>query len=583
MLPVVRYIPFVRSLSFFVKLLKRIAFCSALLTRWMFEYILLNRNRRGNVLAAGTTKGTIVLWCFDTRTFVREFRNNDSEERRRRKEHVFLHQSPALEEEEEEEEEVSFPIRCLCWRRDNRKIAAGDANGHVLIWDVLTGDLETRMTDIGTLNNIEFTKDFKALLFSPAGFKAPMFRAISKRSGTMWPDTVVPLPEGSVDEADVHGCPAILTRSGNFCVYATTGGGLCVARLKEDGEGAQMRRGWKLVQTIELVAKDAKMVKRLELSRDGKTLLVVSFSKCIVAFDVVGDVEDKKRNKEKEVLKNDDNNNDDTSLLETVLKNRRQFENEHSQSSWESACVAFDNKFVYAASSTASHEVHCWNLKTLELTRVLEGPNEAKGLIRSCYHPKRPLMIGVGANGIMYVWAKVYEESWTAFQPDFQELKENREYIEREDEFDIKDEEENIDGTRKEKKPNVTYLDDASSLTFADLKLWDTDLSAYWTDADEDVMHDLPVEVIVDYELQAKMEEKKKKWERKQALKAEKKKKEAEEKETEKNGGKGKEREDDVDENTKKQKMDDAKNEGTDDAAKMEEDNINDDDKEKDR
>ena len=49
-------------------------------------------------------------------------------------------QSSAVEEEEEEEEEeVSFPIRCLCWRRDNRKIAAGDANGHVLIWDVLTG------------------------------------------------------------------------------------------------------------------------------------------------------------------------------------------------------------------------------------------------------------------------------------------------------------------------------------------------------------------------------------------------------------------------------------------------------------
>ena len=542
-----------------------------------------NRNRRGNVLAAGTTKGTIVLWCFDTRAVVREFRNNNhSEERRRRRKENSPQSAAVGEEEEEEEEEVSFPIRCLCWRRDNRKIAAGDANGHVLIWDVLSGELETRMTDIGTLNNIEFTKDFKALLFSPAGFKAPMFRAISKRSGTMWPDTVVPLPEGSVDEADVHGCPAILTRSGNFCVYATTGGGLCVARLKEDGEGAQMRRGWKLVQTIELVEKDAKMVKRLELSRDGKTLLVVSFSKCIVAFDVVGDVEDKKRNKEKEDL-NDDNNNDDTSLETTVLKNRRQFENEHSQSSWESACVAFDNKFVYAASSTASHEVHCWNLKTLELTRVLEGPNEAKGLIRSCYHPKRPLMIGVGANGIMYVWAKVYEESWTAFQPDFQELKENREYIEREDEFDIKDEEENNDGTRKEKKPNVTYLDDASSLTFADLKLWDTDLSAYWTDADEDVMHDLPVEVIVDYELQAQMEEKKKKWERKQALKAEKKKKEAEEKETEKNGGKGKEREDDGDENAKKQKMDDAKNEGRDGAAKMEEDDINDDDKEKDR
>ncbi len=64
---------------------------------------------------------------------------------------------------------------------------------------------------------------------------------------------------------------------------------------------------------------------------------------------------------------------------------------------------------------------------------------------------------------------------------------------------------------------------------------------------------------------------------------AEKKKKEAEEKEKEKNGGKGKEREDDGDENAKKQKMDDAKNEGRDGAAKMEEDDINDYDKEKDR
>ena len=62
-----------------------------------------------------------------------------------------------------------------------------------------------------------------------------------------------------------------------------------------------MRRGWKLVQTIELVAKDAKMVKRLELSRDGKTLLVVSFSKCIAAFDVVGDVEDKNGIKRKKI------------------------------------------------------------------------------------------------------------------------------------------------------------------------------------------------------------------------------------------------------------------------------------------
>ena len=42
----------------------------------------------------------------------------------------------------------------------------------------------------------------------------------------------------------------------------------------------------------------------------------------------------------------------------------------------------------------------------------------------------------------IYLWAPIYRENWSAFAPDFEELEENREYVEREDEFDINEREE---------------------------------------------------------------------------------------------------------------------------------------------
>ena len=44
----------------------------------------------------------------------------------------------------------------------------------------------------------------------------------------------------------------------------------------------------------------------------------------------------------------------------------------------------------------------------------------------------------------IYLWAPIYRENWSAFAPDFEELEENREYVEREDEFDINEREEDL-------------------------------------------------------------------------------------------------------------------------------------------
>ncbi len=47
-------------------------------------------------------------------------------------------------------------------------------------------------------------------------------------------------------------------------------------------------------------------------------------------------------------------------------------------------------------------------------------------------------------SGVIYLWAKDYTENWSAFAPDFKELEENEEYVEREDEFDIMPETEKV-------------------------------------------------------------------------------------------------------------------------------------------
>jgi len=54
------------------------------------------------------------------------------------------------------------------------------------------------------------------------------------------------------------------------------------------------------------------------------------------------------------------------------------------------------------------------------------------------WHPFRPFVAASGVDsGRVYLWSVVAPQRWSALAPDFAEVEENVEYVEREDEFDI--------------------------------------------------------------------------------------------------------------------------------------------------
>lgn len=56
----------------------------------------------------------------------------------------------------------------------------------------------------------------------------------------------------------------------------------------------------------------------------------------------------------------------------------------------------------------------------------------------SQWHPFRPFVAAVGVDsGRVWLWSILQPQRWSALAPDFLEVEENVEYIEREDEFDI--------------------------------------------------------------------------------------------------------------------------------------------------
>lgn len=102
------------------------------------------------------------------------------------------------------------------------------------------------------------------------------------------------------------------------------------------------------------------------------------------------------------------------------------------------ACFSRDGDFVLGGMEGTEHRIQVWRTADGHLEMTLEGPKE--GIIEILFHPLRPVLATLGrVNGRVYIWMKTFSENWSAFAPEFCQLEANEEYVEAEDEFDLKD------------------------------------------------------------------------------------------------------------------------------------------------
>lgn len=119
------------------------------------------------------------------------------------------------------------------------------------------------------------------------------------------------------------------------------------------------------------------------------------------------------------------------------LEVEHKFQDQINRQSWNHACFSSGDGDYAAMTSYMNHIIYLWErAEKGSLVAVLEGPKEELSVVE--WHPSKTFVAAIGVDsGRIYLWATPTPQRWSALAPDFVEVEENVEYVEREDEFDI--------------------------------------------------------------------------------------------------------------------------------------------------
>ncbi|KAM7268176.1 hypothetical protein ACFE04_010342 [Oxalis oulophora] len=379
---------------------------------------------------SGCSDGSCVIWDFETRGIAKELRD----------------------------EECTAAITSVCWSKFGHRILVSAADKSLILWDVLSGTKITRIplqqTPLQARLHPGSTTPSTCLACPLSS--APMIVNLDTGDSLILPVTI-PIPDlgngvnPSVRKSDFNSSftptAACFNRKGDLVYLGNAKGEILI--ISQNGTQ---------ISAMVPISGGA-VIKNIVFSRNGQYLLTNSNDRVIRIYENLLPPKNEARALDELTMTIDDGL-DNTEKLKAVgskcLTLFRELQDSITKMHWKAPCFSGDGEWVIAGSaSKGEHKVYIWDRAGL-LVKILEGPKEA--LIDLAWHPVHPIIVSVSLTGLVYIWAKDYTENWSAFAPDFKELEENEEYVEREDEFDIVLESEKVKESEANEDTEVDIL-----------------------------------------------------------------------------------------------------------------------------
>ncbi|KAI4103141.1 MAG: hypothetical protein L6R37_003962 [Teloschistes peruensis] len=341
-------------------------------------------NRKGDFLASGRSDGTVVVFDVETNGVARKLRGHTRQ------------------------------IQSLSWSRDGRYLLSSSQDWKCILWDLQDGtrlrtvrfEAPVYIAELHPTNHLLFV----ASLFEDQPMLVDISNSIPYRRQLPSAPRRVRLDGADINEkqasqdAKQSTCVTVFTVQGDHIITGTNKGWLNIIDVRK-------------CETVYSTRLCSGIIILLRLTASGRDLVSNSSDRIIRTIPIP----------------NLSQLGQDMDNLKIEVEHK--FQDVVNRLSWNH--VAFSSTGDYVAASTyMNHDIYVWERGHGSLVKILEGPKEELGAVE--WHPHRPFVAASGLEtGHIYLWSIITPQRWSALAPDFAEVEENVEYVEREDEFDI--------------------------------------------------------------------------------------------------------------------------------------------------